>query len=66
MKQRLFGSGLAVIVLIAAWTVTGQAVTPKESRVPEYTFEVVRQLPHDSTAFTQGFTYHNGFFYEGP
>ena len=31
----------------------------------EYTFEVVRQFPHDTAAFTQGFTYHKGCFYEG-
>jgi glutamine cyclotransferase len=32
---------------------------------PEYTFKVVREFPHDPTAFTQGLIYHNGFLYEG-
>jgi glutamine cyclotransferase len=32
---------------------------------PEYRVEVVRSYPHDRTAFTQGFEYHDGEFYEG-
>jgi glutamine cyclotransferase len=32
---------------------------------PEYTFTVVNVFPHDSTAFTQGLAYKDGFFYEG-
>jgi glutamine cyclotransferase len=34
------------------------------SRTPEYTFKMVRAFPHDSTAFTQGLAWHDGFFYE--
>ena len=46
--------------------VLGQSASLKsKNRPPVYTFEVMRQLPHDSTAFTQGLTYYNGFFYEG-
>src|SRR5215475_4867414 len=33
--------------------------------VPEYTFKIVRQFPHDSSAFTQGLAYAGGYFYEG-
>lgn len=29
-----------------------------------YSYEVVSEYPHDNQAFTQGFVYHNGFFYE--
>jgi len=29
-----------------------------------YTYEVINEYPHDSQAFTQGFVYHNGYFYE--
>lgn len=67
MKRRLSGSGLIAIVLLATvGKVLGQSPSLKsKNRPPEYTFEVVRQLPHDSTAFTQGLTYYNGFFYEG-
>lgn len=35
------------------------------NRPPEYTFEVVRTFPHDSSAFTQGLAYRDGFLYEG-
>jgi len=56
-----------VCVLLAAMsTVSGQSPSPKGKHPPpEYTFEVVRQFPHDPTAFTQGFTYYDGSFYEG-
>ena len=54
------------VLLVATGRVPGQsASSPDKSHAPEYTFEIVRQLPHDSTAFTQGFTYCNGLFYEG-
>jgi len=29
-----------------------------------YTFEVINEYPHDNQAFTQGFVYHDGYFYE--
>jgi len=29
-----------------------------------YTYEVINEYPHDNEAFTQGFVYHNGYFYE--
>ncbi len=35
------------------------------TRPAEYTFEIVRTFPHDSTAFTQGLAYRDGFLYEG-
>src|SRR5882724_10802293 len=31
----------------------------------EYTFTIVRMFPHDSSAFTQGLAYRDGFLYEG-
>ena len=34
-------------------------------QTPEYTFKVVDVFPHDSTAFTQGLAYRDGFLYEG-
>lgn len=30
----------------------------------QYAFTVIRTWPHDSTAFTQGLAYHDGFLYE--
>lgn len=67
MKRRLSGSVRALVVLlVTAEEILGQSPSLHgKNHPPEYTFEVVRQLPHDSTAFTQGFTYYNGFFYEG-
>ena len=54
------------ILLGAVSTASGQSPSSGgKHSTPEYTFEVVRQFPHDPTAFTQGITYHDGFFYEG-
>ena len=30
-----------------------------------YTFEIIKEYPHDRTAFTQGLVYENGVLYEG-
>lgn len=50
----------------AVGAVFGQSPSPQSKRPPqEYTFEVVAQYPHDPTAFTQGFTFYKGSFYEG-
>ena len=38
---------------------------PEAKPTREYTFEVVRQYPHDSSAFTQGLACRDGYFYEG-
>lgn len=66
MKRRLPGSRFTLIVVLSAVNaVLGQSPSRQGKHPPEYTFEVLRQYPHDSTAFTQGFTYYNGFFYEG-
>jgi len=32
---------------------------------PRSGYRIVREYPHDRTAFTQGLEYHDGFFYEG-
>ncbi len=29
-----------------------------------YTYKIINEFPHDKSAFTQGFEYHEGFFYE--
>jgi glutaminyl-peptide cyclotransferase len=53
-------------MLAAMSTLVGQSPSPKGKKSPpEYTFEVVQQFPHDPTAFTQGITYYDGYFYEG-
>ncbi len=63
MQAHLRAQRLALsLLLIAVATSFGQ---DSKSHPPRYGFEVVRQFPHDPTAFTQGFTYHDGFFFEG-
>jgi glutamine cyclotransferase len=47
---------LAVLVLL---TGASAAVTP------EYTFTVVHVYPHDTSAYTQGLAFRDGFLYEG-
>jgi glutamine cyclotransferase len=56
---------MAVLLMMTDRGLGQSPSSRNKNQVPEYTFEVVRQLPHDSAAFTQGFTYYNGFFYEG-
>jgi glutamine cyclotransferase len=34
------------------------------SRVPIYTYEVIKAYPHDTKAFTQGLIFHQGLLYE--
>jgi glutamine cyclotransferase len=38
---------------------------PLAAATPQYGVEVIHTYPHDRTAFTQGFEYHDGKFYEG-
>ncbi len=35
------------------------------NKSPEYTFTVVHVFPHDTSAYTQGLAYRDGFLYEG-
>ncbi len=59
---------LAVAFLLAALTqsVLGQSSHQSHhARPPEYAFKVIQTFPHDSTAFTQGLAYRDGFLYEG-
>ena len=47
----------------------GTPFSPTDStaskEIPIYTYEIVNAYPHDSSSFTQGLVFHNGFFYEG-
>ncbi|MBV9340443.1 MAG: glutaminyl-peptide cyclotransferase [Acidobacteria bacterium] len=52
-------------LLIALSPSFGQSSRRHSLDTPEYTFEIIRQFPHDPAAFTQGFAYHDGYFYEG-
>jgi glutamine cyclotransferase len=42
---------------------TSHPVSPHHAQ--EYTFTIVAAYPHDTTAFTQGLAYRDGFLYEG-
>lgn len=45
--------------------VPGQTTAPvRGAPPPEYSFEIIRAFPHDTSAFTQGLAYHDGFLYE--
>lgn len=43
---------------------TTAAMTSGSNAVRKYTINVLERLPHDTAAFTQGFEYANGVFYE--
>jgi glutaminyl-peptide cyclotransferase len=55
-----------VILLLAACQLAAQTPHPTSAKTaPEYTFSVVHVYPHDTSAFTQGLAYRDGFLYEG-
>lgn len=43
---------------------SGQIVSSDGNMKGSYTYEVVRELPHDTNAFTQGLIFYKGSFYE--
>ncbi|MDX2267115.1 MAG: glutaminyl-peptide cyclotransferase [Bryobacter sp.] len=49
--------------LFLALMLEAQFVRPQQAQ--RFTYKVVRALPHDPEAFTQGFEFRNGVFYEG-
>jgi glutamine cyclotransferase len=57
-----------ILFLFAACrlSVAAQTSHPDSARAPqEYTFTIVQSFPHDTSAFTQGLAYRDGFLYEG-
>jgi glutamine cyclotransferase len=64
----LTAAGVAVLFLLAASSrdliaQIGHKVSANSP--PEYTFTIVQAFPHDTSAFTQGLAYSDGFLYEG-
>ena len=58
-------SRITLIALLFLLMISGCSDS-KDSKTPaEYTYRVVKAYPHDSTAFTQGLVFENGFLYEG-
>ncbi|OEU69494.1 MAG: glutamine cyclotransferase [Desulfovibrio sp. S3730MH75] len=62
-KQVTTISLIAIIFIMHLFTVKGYALNIK-STAPVITSEVVNAYPHDETAYTQGFLYHDNAFYE--
>jgi glutaminyl-peptide cyclotransferase len=58
-------SAAFLLILFTASVPAQTASRTTSKQTPTYGYEVVEAYPHDETAFTQGFVYHNGFFYEG-
>src|SRR6202521_1988073 len=59
---------LAIAILLAILGSSLLAQSPRGGRPPgpgEFPFKIVRTFPHDSSAFTQGLAYRDGFLYEG-
>jgi len=54
---------IGALLPVLAMAQSSQKAQPQ--RVPEYTYKVVREFPHDPSAFLQGLVYYDGFFYEG-
>ena len=61
-RQRL---AILFVVFVLAQLLLGQTSLPiRATHPPEYTFKVVQAFPHDTTAFTQGLAFRDGFLYE--
>jgi glutaminyl-peptide cyclotransferase len=56
-------SRLVILIVLTCPLLIGQTSSPNAP--PEYTFTVVRIFPHDTSAYTQGLAYRDGFLYEG-
>ncbi len=54
-------NALATLLLLSC----AAAATPSTAGVPQLRVEVLGELPHDATAFTQGFEIADGVLYEG-
>jgi glutaminyl-peptide cyclotransferase len=61
--KRIFSWLVVLFLLTACLPLLIGLASPKTT--PEYTFAAVRVFPHDTTAYTQGLTYRDGFLYEG-
>jgi glutamine cyclotransferase len=67
MKLTAFRRSSVTLLFVTALAaiVPGQSADPIRGTLPpEYTFKVVRTFPHDTSAFTQGLEYRDGFLYE--
>lgn len=67
MRRRIISLIVVVFFLTACCPfLKGQTARQSSSNSPrEYTFAIVNVFPHDTSAYTQGLAYRNGFLYEG-
>jgi glutamine cyclotransferase len=66
MKRVLLSIVVLCLLTSASEALAGQASHHVAVNTPpEYTFTVVRVFPHDTSAYTQGLAYRDGFLYEG-
>lgn len=65
--RSIFSWNIVAFLLIAYHPfLVGQSSHQVQARRPqEYTFAIVRVFPHETSAFTQGLAYRDGFLYEG-
>jgi glutaminyl-peptide cyclotransferase len=65
--KRIFSSLIVVSLLMGSCPFLAGQTSHRvsASAPPEYTFTVVRVFPHDTSAYTQGLAYRDGFLYEG-
>ena len=66
MRMKAIRSRLVVLFLLTTCSpfLLGQT-TASAGATPKYTFAIVRVFPHDTSAYTQGLAYRDGFLYEG-
>ena len=59
-------ASVAMLAATGAWVLvsTGTATQPQAQRVTSLRVEVLREIPHDTTAYTQGLIWRDGFLYE--
>ena len=62
-----FFSSFSIVILLPGLGIAAGQKAPRFRRkhTPECSFQIVRQFPHDSSAFTQGLAYRDGYIYEG-
>jgi len=64
--KRAFSSLVTLFFLTSCHPfLAGQSHSISTLSPQEYTFAIVRVFPHDTTAYTQGLAYRDGFLYEG-
>ena len=65
MRMRRVFIQLSLMFLLLSLVLGESADQIQRTSTPQYGFKIIRVFPHDSTAFTQGLAYRDGFLYEG-